>query len=178
MWRMTTTVLSTFLLASIAGASIAADPTPAAPSAPAAKPAPVLPPVAADPASTCGYLTTSQGEIPTSQDIFNAEITQIDGKSTPLARENRYQAKPGTRVLTVTDLINPRDLPAAAIAQIEKMKRQKAQRAYKKLEVDVQPGVIYAVGARLLRDKLDVESIRNNLYWEPVVWDQRAQPCK
>ena len=35
----------------------------------------------------------------------------------------------------------------------------------------------YAIGARLLRDRLDAQSIRDNAYWEPVVWEERAEPC-
>lgn len=169
-------VLSVLFLACAASAN--PSPPAAPPSAPQATPAPNPPAVSADPASVCGYVTDEQGETPTSQDIFPVDITQIDGKSTPLRPENRYRTKPGTRVLTLSDAIPPHDLPAAAIAQIEKMKRLKEQRAYKKLEVEVKPGVIYAVGARLLRDRLDVDSIHDNAYWEPVVWDQLAQPCK
>lgn len=181
MKRMTT--LSILFLAMGASASPQTGQSPQAAKsiAPSTVPSAAQPPapaVAADPASACGYVTNRQGETPASQDIFPVDITQIDGRSTPLQPENRFRTKPGTRVLTVTDAIPPNYLPAAAIAQIEKMKRQKEQRAYKKLEVEVQPGVIYAVGARLLRDRLDVDSIHNNVYWEPVVWDQRAQPCK
>lgn|GEM_PF-453095 len=171
-------VLSVLFLATAASASPQTNPPPAPPSAAQAAPAPSPPVVPADPASVCGYVTNEQGETPASQDIFPVDITQIDGKSTPLQPENRYRTKPGTRVLTVSDAIPPHYLPASAIAQIAKMKRLAEQRAYKKLEVEVKPGVIYAVGARLLRDKLDVDSIHDNAYWEPVVWDQRAQPCK
>lgn len=167
------TMLSALFLATAAGARPQGQPPMLAG---AQAPAPTV--IPGDPASACGYVTNQQGETPASQDIFPVDITQIDGRSTPLQPENRFRTKPGTRVLTVTDAIPPHDLPAAAIAQIEKMKRLKEQRAYKKLEVDVRPGVIYAVGARLLRDRLDVESIHDNAYWEPVVWDQRAQPCK
>ena len=43
--------------------------------------------------------------------------------------------------------------------------------------VDVEPGVRYSVGAELLSDKLDPESIRANAYWQPVVWESRPEAC-
>jgi hypothetical protein len=58
------------------------------------------------------------------------------------------------------------------------MKRRELARAYKALIVDVQPDTRYSIGARLLTDKLDNESIRNNEYWEPVVWTQRPESCR
>jgi len=168
-------LLSTVLLASSTAAVAApADPAPAPP----ATEAPAPGPVAGDPSSTCAYLTVNQGEVPESRDIFDAVITQIDGKSTPLTRTNRYRVEPGPHVLTVADRIDPKRIPAAANTQISKMKRLEQQRAYKKVELDVQPGLSYALGAKLLRDRLDVDSIRDNAYWEPVVWDMRAEPCK
>lgn len=172
MLRMT--VLSTVLLASYAVAGPQAATTA---SAPPASPATAPQAPAADPSSTCAYLTVSQGEIPESRDIFDATITQIDGDSTPSGRRNRYPVEPGAHVLTIADRIDPKRVPAAANAQISKMKRLEQQRAYKKVELDVQPGVSYAIGAKLLRDRLDADSIRDNAYWEPVVWDMRPEHC-
>jgi hypothetical protein len=145
--------------------------------APVAVAATDAPPVAGVPGSTCALVTDQRAAIPKSQDIFPVEITRIDGRSTPLDRRNRHVVQPGTRTLTVTDLIDPHRLPGAAVVQIEKMKGLELQRAYKPFTIEVQPGVSYAIGARLLRDRLDVQSIRDNLYWEPVVWDQRAEAC-
>ena len=65
MLRMT--VLSTVLLASSAVAGPQAATTA---SAPPASPATAPQAPAADPSSTCAYLTVSQGEIPESRDIF------------------------------------------------------------------------------------------------------------
>lgn len=169
------TLLSTALLASTAIATPQAATTA---SAPPGSPAATAPPaVPSDPSSTCAYVTVSQGEIPESRDIFDATITQIDGKSTPSGRRNRYPVEPGAHVLTIADRIDPKRVPAAANAQISKMKRLEQQRAYKKVELDVQPGVSYAIGAKLLRDRLDADSIRDNAYWEPVVWDMRPEHC-
>jgi hypothetical protein len=169
------TLLTAALIASTA---IAATPSATAAGSPPAAPATAAAPVEGAPGSTCAYLTVNQGEVPESRDIFDAVITQIDGKSTPLSRTNRYRVEPGAHVLTIADRIDPKRVPAAADAQISKMKRLEQQRAYKKVELDIQPGLSYAIGAKLLRDKLDVDSIRGNAYWEPVVWDIRPQGCK
>jgi hypothetical protein len=173
MLRMT--LLSTVLLASAASAGPQAASTVATP--PASPSASAGAPVAGDPASTCAYLTVNQGEVPESRDIFDAMITQIDGDSTPLSRTNRYRVEPGPHVLTLSERIDPKRVPAAATTQISKMKRLEQQRAYKKVELDVQPGLSYALGAKLHRDRLDVDSIRDNAYWEPVVWDIRPESC-
>jgi hypothetical protein len=133
--------------------------------------------VAGAPGSTCAFITDQRAAVPKSQDIFPVEITRIDGRSTPLDPKNRHRVEPGTRVLTVTDHIDAHRLPGAAVAQIGKMKKLEQQRAYKAFTVEVEPGVSYAIGARLLRDRLDAESIRDNAYWEPVVWDRRAEAC-
>jgi hypothetical protein len=145
--------------------------------APVAAAATTAPPVAGVPGSTCAFVTDQRATIPRSQDIFPVEITRIDGRRTPLDPKNRHRVEPGTRTLTITDHIDPHRLPGAAIVQIEKMKRLELQRAYKPFTVEVRPGVSYAIGARLLRDRLDTQSIRDNAYWEPVVWEQRPEAC-
>ena len=168
-----TTMLLPALLA-LAMAETAAGPSPA-PAVAGTSPQPQ--PVSGDASSTCAYVTVSQGEVPESRDIFDAMITRIDGDSTPLGRRNRYRVEPGAHVLTIADRIAPKRLPAAANAQISKMKDLEQQRAYKQVQLDVQPGLSYAIGAKLLRDRLDVQSIRDNAYWEPIVWDIRPEPC-
>lgn len=136
--------------------------------------------VAADPQSRCGYVTTQWTRPVEQRDYYGVQITRIDGKSTPLQTRNRYRVDTGSRTLTLSDYaLSPHDLTVSAstIAQIDKMKRLEQQRAYKTFEVDVKPGVSYRIGARLRRDRLDAESIRANEYWEPVVWEERAEPC-
>lgn len=134
--------------------------------------------VAGAPGSRCGYVSNVQGIVPRSEDIFGVEITRIDGESTPLDVPNRHRLEPGTHVLMLSDRIQAHRLPSAANAQIAKMKKLERQRAYRQFTLEVEPGVSYAIGARVLRDRLDADSIRANEYWEPVVWDRRAEPCQ
>lgn len=129
-------------------------------------------------AEGCGYVTDQRAAVPESQDIYRVEITRIDGRSTPLSGKPRYRVEAGRHELTVAERIDPSRLPGAAVAQIEKMERLEKARAYRTLSVDVPAGTSLAIGARVLRDRLDVESIRDKAYWEPVVWDTRAEACR
>ncbi len=129
-------------------------------------------------ARSCGYLSTLAGVAPRSKGIFQAEITQIDGNSTPLQQPtNRHRVKAGKHVLVVREFIDPARLSSAQLQQISKMKKFALARAYKSLVIDVEPGMSYRVGARLLKDKLDTQSIRDNAYWEPLVWEKVPEAC-
>lgn len=126
---------------------------------------------------SCGYVTDREGVAPRSKDIFHVEITQIEGRSTPLIPANRHRVDAGKRVLVVRELIAYTHLNSAQLVQIKKMKKFAFARAYKSFVVDVEPGMSYRIGARLLREKLDAQSIRDNAYWEPVVWEVVPESC-
>lgn len=128
-------------------------------------------------AQSCGYVSTQAGVVPRSKGVFEAEITQIDGRSTPLQPTNRHRIGTGKHVLVVREFIDPARLNSAQLQQIAKMKKFALARAYKSLVIDVEPGISYRIGARLLKDKLDTQSIRDNAYWEPVIWEKVPQAC-
>lgn len=128
-------------------------------------------------AQSCGYVTDREGVVPRNENIFNVEITQIEGRSTPLISANRHRVDSGKRVLVVRELIAYTHLNSAQLAQIKKMKKFAFARAYKSFVLDVKPGMSYRIGARLIKDKLDTQSIRDNAYWEPVVWEVVPQAC-
>ena len=125
----------------------------------------------------CGFLTDQARPTPREDDIFAADITQIDGRSTPTVPRNRHRVGTGKRVIVVREFIHPSRLNSSQLQQIEKMKKFSFARAYKSLVVDVKPGTSHRIGARLLRDKLDTQSIRDNAYWEPVVWAEVPETC-
>ena len=127
---------------------------------------------------SCGYVSALEGVVPRSRGIFQADITQIDGHSTPIQRTLRHRVGSGKHVLVVRELIDPIRLNSAHRRQIAKMKTFAMSRSYKSLVVDVEPGTSYRIGARLLKDKLDAQSIRDNAYWEPVVWAQVPESCR
>ncbi len=166
-------LLSTSILAALLAAATAATAQPTH--------RPGSPPVAADPASRCGYVSNQWTRLVDQRDYYGVDITRIDGRSTPLQPQNRHQVSPGMHTLTLSDFAGSAhdlNVSSATIAQIEKMKHREQWEAYKTFELEVKPGVSYRIGARLLRDRLDAESIRQNAYWEPVVWEERAEPCR
>ncbi len=148
----------------------------------ASQPATATPanPPAADvdaPAGQCGFVSTRQGVVPESDNVFSANITQIDGRSTSFMKSNRQQVSAGSHTLTISEAIDQKRLTQAQLTQIRKMKKFAYARAYKPLVVDVKSGMSYHIGARLHPDKLDTQSIQDNAYWEPVVWQEVAQAC-
>ena len=118
-------------------------------------------------------------QVPKSQDIFEGFITKVDGRSTPLGGKYEYELPAGKHVLTVMDRIDPNRLTMREQRQMYLAHRLKtAAQSYKTLVVDVKPNTTYRIGVRLFKDKLDNESIRRNAYWEPMVWETRAQACR
>ncbi|MEO8365523.1 MAG: PDZ domain-containing protein [Pseudoxanthomonas sp.] len=134
-------------------------------------------PVASGDSASCGYVSTQAGVVPRTQHIFRADITQIDGRSTPIQPTFRHRASAGKHVLVVREFIDSNYLNSAQLNQIAKMKRFAFARAYKSFVLDVKPGMSYRIGARLIKDKLDTQSIRDNAYWEPVVWEEVVEAC-
>lgn len=125
----------------------------------------------------CGWVSTQGVQPRVSRGIFPAEITQINGRSTPLDVQNRHQVPAGRNVLVVREFIDRHRISVADAQRIERMQRREQARAYKVLVVDVEPGTRYWVGAQLLADRLDPDSIRANAYWQPVVWESRPEAC-
>lgn len=125
---------------------------------------------------SCGYVSTEAGVIPRNKDLYRAGITQIDGHKPPLEKY-QYKLDAGKHVLVIAEGIKSTRLNSAQLTQIQKMKRSTPAGFFKVLILDVQPGTSYRIGVRLLREKLDTQSIRDNAYWEPVVWEEVPQTC-
>lgn len=127
----------------------------------------------------CGYVTTLGTTPHVSQNIFSGDITMIDGSSTPLFPVNRHQLDAGRHVLIVAERIPDYRLSGPQNRQRSLMKRRESIRGfYKAIVIDIKPDTSYSIGARLIRDKLDADGIRANAYWEPVVWQERAEACR
>lgn len=125
----------------------------------------------------CGYIT-DQYAPPQDKLVFPAEITRIDGRSTPIRDTNRHRVGAGQHVITVADRIPPQHLTSAQIAQIARLRKFQFAPTYKPLVINIEPNTTYRIGVRLLKDRLDTESIRANAYWEPVVWKQVGTACR
>lgn len=126
----------------------------------------------------CGYVTNVLGVPPNSEQVFEAVITRIDGRSTPLIhRPNRYRLDSGRHVLSVHESIKRSRLNPTQRRYIHLMQMRELDGAYKPLVIDVKPGTAYRIGARLIKDRLDRDSIYANEYWEPVVYEERKTSC-
>ena len=126
----------------------------------------------------CGYVSTLGVPPRVSRNIYQAEITQINGRSTPLQSVNRHRIPAGRHVLVVREFIDGLRVSDVEMHRIRQMKRRESAAAYKTLVVDVEPGTRYSIGAQLFEDRLDPDSIRANAYWEPVVWESRPERCR
>lgn len=125
----------------------------------------------------CGYVSTIDAPPRMSEFIFHGRITMIDGVSTALFPTNRHRLSVGRHVLVVSENIDEIRFSDTQKRHRSLMQRYKRKGAYKALVVDIETDTRYSIGARLLRDRMDNESIRNNEYWEPVVWGSRPEPC-
>ncbi|TDK27430.1 PDZ domain-containing protein [Luteimonas aestuarii] len=135
-------------------------------------------PTAASTPMGCGYVSTSGAHPRVSQQVFPAEVTRIDGRSTPLFDVNRHRVDAGRRVLVVDERIDATRFSAFTLQERQRQLRRQGARRYKVLIVDVAPDTRYEIGARLLTRSPDTGMIRDNTYWEPVVWRQTAETCR
>src|SRR5690606_7753247 len=124
----------------------------------------------------CGWVSTMGTPPRVSRGIYEAVITQINGRSTPLHPDNRYRVPAGRQVLVVRELIDRYHMNRADGERIHRMQRR-SQGGYKALVVDVEPNTRYFIGAEWLKDRMDPDSIRANAYWQPVVWESCAESC-
>lgn len=128
----------------------------------------------------CGYVSDELGVPPRSHNIYHAAITTIDGRSTPVRHSpNRYRLDAGPHVLTIAETIVDRHrFTDSQRRRLSRARIRGTSEDYKTLVLDVEPGFSYRIGARLLEDELDPDSIRAHEYWEPVVYDKVAVECK
>ncbi|MBO9716634.1 MAG: hypothetical protein J7507_07450 [Pseudoxanthomonas sp.] len=126
----------------------------------------------------CGLVGANTAPTPEALDIFPGRIMQINGER-PSLRRDAYRLQPGRHVLVVAESIPRAHLGTAQQAQIVKMQRRKDFSGYyKPLVVEVRADTLQRVGVRLRRDRLDPASLRDNAYWEPVVWEEVERSCR
>jgi len=128
-------------------------------------------------AGDCGYVSNSALP-PHSKGLFEVDITQVDGRSTSLSRVDRLRLTSGRHVLTVGEMIPGYRLSMTQNRQRMRTRQRMMANFLKPMVVDIKPDTDYRIGARLRKDKLDSRSIRENEYWEPVVWETRVTRCE
>lgn len=129
-------------------------------------------------AGGCGYVST-RNLPPRSRNLYPATITRIDGRSTPgSAYNDRFRLVTGRHVLVVAEKIDRSHLSTTQIVQIAKLQHFTFAPTYKTLVVDVKLGHHYRIASRLIPEQMTSKGIRANAYWEPVVWESRAESCQ
>ena len=99
------------------------------------------------------------------------DLIGVDGALPGPPSSDVYRLDPGRRRLTVAEAIDPEQFNSVQRTQRDRQGRER----YKDLILDVQPGITYRLGARHILDKRN--SIRDNAYWEPVIWAEAAEPA-
>jgi len=132
-----------------------------------------------DPAEAgCGVLT-SQGSHPrASADIFPVAIVSIDARNVLPQPGGYYKVAAGRHVLILREMIDGYRFGTFAGQERERQRERYGPRRDKVLVVDVRPDTTYSIGAHQKRRPLDVEDVRDNSYWEPVVWRSVARECR
>lgn len=129
---------------------------------------------AATPAADgCGRISMV-GMPPRTQNVFPAQLIFIDGESPKPIGGPAYRLPAGRHLLTVDELIDPRRL-SMQIA-LDKKRRQLPREGYKTMELVVEPGMTYRLGARYFPELAD-RGLENE-YWEPVIYAVAPEACR
>lgn len=109
---------------------------------------------------------------PRARQIYPAVVIAIDGRAPAPTSGPAYRVPAGRHLLTVAERIDP-----AQFGELQRFQRdRRSDGGYKELELDVRPGVTYRLGARFILDRRS--HIRDNSYWEPVVYAEADEPCR
>lgn len=126
---------------------------------------------AATPAAGCGRISTFD-VAPRAQHIYPAVLIAIDGRQPGPAGADSFRLDAGRHVLTVAEAIDAHQFTAVQQYQRDRARRER----YKTLTIEVRPNTTYRLGARLIGERRG--EIRDNAYWEPVIWAEVAEACR
>ena len=120
----------------------------------------------------CGRVSTFLTP-PISEDLFPALLHEIDGRLFGSLDSQVFRLPAGRHVLKVTEEIRGDRFLAQQNRQRGRVMRNER---FKFLEIDVQPNTKYHLGVRFFPDRRN--PIRDQRYWEPVIWKETAEPCR
>lgn len=129
------------------------------------------PPLPPDPESRCGRISIEQ-QTPRNRDVFPALLLSVDGRLPGPSDNTRFRLTPGRHVLLVTETIDSEQF--SSIANMQRTRR--GEGGYRELEIEIQPGVTYYLGAMLRRDRGN--RVASGEYWEPVIWKMHPERCR
>jgi hypothetical protein len=135
-------------------------------------------PILPDPVG-CGYIT-NRGTLPTGRgDLFPVEILSIDGGGQPIDA-NRFRLSAGMHAIIVSERID--DIPGVRFNLAQRRERnwyldREGHYPAKTVLVDVKPNTRHRIGALFIEEGLKGKRVRENAYWEPVVWEDVPDDC-
>lgn len=124
----------------------------------------------------CGYIT-NRGTLPhVSENLYPVRILSIDGGGQPVDA-NRHRLPAGTHAVIVSERIRDDRFDPLELRARTDLYRRDGFRVGKTLVVEVKPGIRTRLAARFLEDGMDLGTIRDNAYWEPLVWEEVEDAC-
>jgi hypothetical protein len=127
--------------------------------------------IAGDDVSKCGRVSTFD-IAPRRQQLFRAVLIAVDGNLPGPSMSDTYRLTPGRHTLTVAEAIDARRIGALQAFDRSRMGPDR----YKKMEVDIQPGVTYRLAARYFPRERG--PVREGAYWEPAIWKEFPEVCR
>lgn len=124
----------------------------------------------------CGHLTAGGAHPRTGRDIFPVLVIGIDGENVLPQQSSRHRVETGRRVVVVRERVDASRFSQFALDERERQKARHGMRLDKVMIVDVAPDTTYAIGAKAIRP-IPTGAVRDNSFWEPVVWRTSAEPC-
>ncbi|MCK7594511.1 PDZ domain-containing protein [Pseudomarimonas salicorniae] len=120
----------------------------------------------------CGRVSTFLTP-PISEDLFPALLHEIDGRLYGSLDSEVFRLPAGRHVLKVTEMIRGDRFLGQQNRQRQRLMRNER---FKYLEIDVKPNTKYHLGVRFFPDRRN--PIRDQKYWEPVIWKETEEPCR
>lgn len=110
---------------------------------------------------------------PVSQELFPIVLHEVDGGMPGPLSNQVFRLSPGRHVLKVSE-----DIDGTRFTGLQNDHRVRLQRSemFKYMTLDVEPNTTYRLGVKFFKDKR--EPIREQRYWEPVVWKQFEENCR
>lgn len=126
---------------------------------------------AGDGVSRCGRVSVFD-IAPRLQQLHRAVLIAVDGHLPGPSDATSYRLTSGRHVLTVAEAIDARRFTLVQGVQRSRLGDER----YKKLEIDVQPGITYRLAARFHREARG--NVRTGEYWDPVIWKETPETCR
>ena len=120
----------------------------------------------------CGRVSTFLTP-PISENLFPALLHEINGRLYGSLDSEVFRLPVGRHVLKVTEMIRGDRFLAQQNRQRGRVMRNER---FKFLEIDVKPNTKYHLGVRFYPERRN--PIRDQKYWEPVIWKETEEPCR